>query len=158
MNTVLVVISAETALVVAGPGLCVSVSVIGHTVVYSAMVSVITEPTGQFVTSGGHFVTVYTDVVDLVLVIMIMLDVVDLLLLLLDVMVEFVQLRVEALTETELELNPDVDVLVALAVVVAALLVLATTLELDIWPTDEPDWPEVVGVLEVTGVEVVDSL
>lgn len=40
----------------------VEVSVTGHTVVLMAIVSVVTEPTGQLVTEAGHLVTVATRV------------------------------------------------------------------------------------------------
>ena len=41
----------------------VSVAVTGHTVVYNEMISVVTWPTGQFVTVGAQDVIVYTLVV-----------------------------------------------------------------------------------------------
>lgn len=39
------------------------VSVIGQTVVEIAIVFVVTDPSGQFVTDGGHFEIVYTEIV-----------------------------------------------------------------------------------------------
>jgi hypothetical protein len=60
--------TGEDAAVVVWTGVCVSVSVTGQMVVYTAMVSVVTWPTGQLVTVGGQLVTVCTEVVNMVLV------------------------------------------------------------------------------------------